>query len=515
MLGLLPGGTWRAVNLTRLACRPRPAAQLKRLLARVRCHGRDHATATTATPLESWWRLTRDHPNGAILLKLFAQSSSQMQIHQDQLRALALHLGQRRDFMMDAWRRKVSADSKLTTGASLPRAQLHDHLPALLHDFERRLVAGDSQTSRAASLDEQKGDAAAHGLHRWQQGFDLSEVARELGRLNECVVAELDSCVAQLPALNHGVMAEARSIWAALYSVTIESSTAQYFELQQVEAAGHVADLEHALGSLHELEVQRAELWQQAAHDLRGNLGVVVMVAAGLKSGKASGDARERFLNSLDRNVRALHRLLEDVTSLARLQGGQETRRLAEMDVSGLLRELSEGMQPFADEQGLLLTFDGPGTFVLHGDAIKTRRIVQNLVFNAIKYTRQGGVTVSWGATAESDTDRWFVQVTDTGPGFHAGPGAPMAGALGVATDQAKDVVADEISGEVTHVKRAESAVPAARIDRRPALQQAGEGIGLSIVKRLCGLLNATIEVDSRVGQGTTFRILLPMQYVS
>lgn len=437
-----------------------------------------------------------------------------MPIDHDQLVALAGRLGQRRDSIMEAWRTKVTADPKLTTGASLPRAQLHDHLPALLQDFERRLVAGDLQRL-AAAVDAQKGDAAAHGLHRWQQGFDLSEVSRELGCLNECVVAELDRCALQHPAIAHGAMTEARAVWASLYSVAIESSTAQYFELQQIEAAGHIHDLEHALGSLRELEVQRAELWQQAAHDLRGNLGVVAMVTAGLTSPRASGDAREKFLGSLDRNVRALHRLLEDVTSLARLQGGQEVRTLAELDASRLLRELAEGMQTVADERNLVLAFDGPATFMVEGDAIKIRRVVQNLVLNAIKYTRQGGVSVSWDQNPGSDNDRWFVQVSDTGPGFHAGPGAPLAGALGVATDQAKDVVADEISGEVTHVKRAELAIPPARLDPRPVYQQAGEGIGLSIVKRLCGLLDATIEVDSTVGVGTVFRILLPRRYAN
>lgn len=434
-----------------------------------------------------------------------------MPIHRGHLVAVASYIAERRDVILDAWRHRVTADPKLTTRNSLPRAQLHDHIPALLEDFERRLRAGDSQ-SCAAAEDEQKGDAAAHGLHRWQRGFDLGEVTRELGCLNECVVAELERCAA-VHLIGPGPMAEARRIWAALHSVAVSSSTLQYFKLQQLEATGHVADLEQALDSLRELEAQRADLWQQAAHDLRGNLGVVVLATAGLTSPQASDDARAKFLAALDRNVRALHRLLEDVTSLARLQGGQELRTLAEMDASRLLRDLAEGVQALAEERNLFLKLDGPATFVIVGDAIKTRRIVQNLVLNAIKYTRCGGVSVSWGQNEGSDTGRWFIQVKDTGPGFHSGPESPLAGALGVATHQAKDVVADEMSGEVTHVKRGALAVPADRSDTRAVYQQAGEGIGLSIVKRLCALLDATMEVDSKVGEGTTFCILLPKQY--
>jgi len=433
--------------------------------------------------------------------------------HSAQLAALAAHIAQRRDAIMASWRESVAADPRLTTGASLPRAQLNDHIPALLEDFQHRLGAGGLEERREAE-DEQKGDAAAHGLHRWQQGFDLGEVTRELGRLNECVVIELEDYAAGAASLDGGAMAEARRIWAALYSVALSASTSQYFRLQQLEASSHVRDLEHALAALHELEMRRAELWQQAAHDLRGNLGVVVNATAGLASPKASTDARGAFLGLLERNVRALHRLLEDVTSLARLQSGQERRSVGSMDATPLLREVCEGLQPIAEEEALFMRFGGPPACLVEGDPIKIRRIVQNLVLNAVKYTRRGGVTVSWGPEEGSDADRWFVRIGDTGPGFHAGPGSELAGALGVATDQARDVAADAVSGDVTHVSTAQSAPSPAHDDDPRALQQSpGEGIGLSIVKRLCELLDATIELDSRIDEGTTFRIVLPRRY--
>jgi signal transduction histidine kinase len=168
-----------------------------------------------------------------------------------------------------------------------------------------------------------------------------------------------------------------------------------------------------------------------------------------------------------------------------------------------------------AAERTLLLTFDGPDIFRVEGDAIKIRRIVQNLVINAIKYTLHGGVSVSWGENVEADTGRWFIQVSDTGPGFHAGPGAMLAGALEVATDQAKTVAGGEVSGDVPHVKGLQSISSAVRIDTRAVHQQQGEGIGLSIVKRLCELLDAAIEVDSKIDEGTTVRVLLPRRYAN
>ena len=429
---------------------------------------------------------------------------------------LAVHVAQRRGAILQAWRKGVTSDPALKSGASLPRAQLHDHIPALLLDFEQRLAAGG--VAKAADIKDakkvQKGDAAAHGLHRWQQGFDLEEVTRELSQLNECVVAELDSYALAHPELDRAVMPSARRIWAQQYGAAVSASTTQYFRMQQLEANSHIKDLEDALEALREMEQQRAQLWHQAAHDLRGNLGVVANATAGLTSTNASEVARSNFLRLLDRNVRALRHLLNDVTGLARLQGGQEHRNAEQMDAAAVLRDVCEGLQVSAHERNLYLRYNGPPVLWVEGDPVKTRRIVQNLVLNATKYTEQGGVTVSWGDVDGGDAERWFVQVLDTGPGFHAGPGSQLAGALEEATDQARQISTDAALGKVTHADGSLAEThPQDRQDPRPVHQNAGEGIGLSIVKRLCELLDATLEVESKIGAGTTFRILLPRRY--
>jgi len=422
--------------------------------------------------------------------------------------ALSAYLKRRRGAVLQAWRIAVTSDPTLTTGTALPRAQLHDHIPALLVDFERRLAGGG-----IADQKRQQGDAAAHGLHRWQQGFDLAEVTRELGRLNECVVVELEEYAVATPDISPSAMAEARRIWAQQCSDAVGASVSQYFQLQQIEATSHIRDLEQALQSLRELERERARLWQEAAHDLRGNLGVVATATAGLASPKASEPMRNGFLRLLDRNVGSLSHLLNDVTSLARLQGGLEHLQLEVIDVVKLLGVLCEDLQPHAQERGLYLRFEGPATLPVEGDAVKTRRIAQNLVINAIKYTPTGGVTVRCGDGASSDLERWFFEVRDTGPGFHAGPGSQLAGAIEEATEQARQVASDHVTGAVTHVNVDLTETYPSSEDPRPVSQQVGEGIGLSIVKRLCDLLNATTELESEIGVGTVFRILLPRSY--
>lgn len=412
---------------------------------------------------------------------------------------------------MGAWRLAVKRDPALTTGDSLPRAQLNDHIPALLQTFEQKLDPSLHANKHAlpASQNEQ---AAAHGLHRWQQGYDLREVSRELGRLNECMVVELDRYAADHPGAIHEAMAIARRTWAELCSIGVSESTAQYFRLQQLEAAGHVHDLELALGEIRELETQRAQLWHQAAHDMRGNLGVVVNAATGLAL-PAPEHVRNRFLNLLDRNVKSLHHMLEDVMNLARLQAGKEQQNLATLDAAALLRELCEGLQPQAQARKLFLVFEGPPAFSVEGDAVKIRRIALNLVLNAIKYTQQGGVTVSWNFSVPGDKDRWMLSVKDTGPGFQSGPGAPLAEALEEATELARETESDAKSGDVSWAGPTTGASKDIVKDHRPIHQEQGEGIGLSIVKRLAELLDAAVEVESTAQTGTTFRVLFPKKY--
>ncbi|MEO5844916.1 MAG: HAMP domain-containing sensor histidine kinase [Caldimonas sp.] len=398
--------------------------------------------------------------------------------------------------LIAAWRAAVAADPLLTTGDSLPRVQLEDHLPGWLEALAA--VFGAAPGAHPATAEEVRA-AEAHGLQRWQQGYDLHEVTREWGCLHRCLVAVIERFDAAHPELDRAVLAEARLKLAGQISDAVSTSAEEYFRLERVEASGSVRDLERALADVHELERQRAELWQQAAHDLRGNLGVVSNVAQGLNFRDLPAERRQDFLGVLHNNVTALRHLLDDVTALARLQAGQEQRRVAPFDAAELLSGLADDMRPLADAKGLYLRSAGPQPLDMQGDRTKVRRIAQNLVLNALKYTKSGGVTITWADTTASDDGRWSFVVADTGPGFHSGPGAPIVSALSEATTESRDDGGAEVTSPGD--------------DGRPAHQSQGEGLGLAIVKRLCDLLNATVELETAPHQGTTVRVLVPRRY--
>jgi signal transduction histidine kinase len=427
---------------------------------------------------------------------------------QAELALLGTHLNGRQDAILRAWQGAINRDPTLTTGDALPRVQLLDHIPAILAIFVHQLrsAAGAAAADNPVASAEQAGEgpATAHGLQRWRQGYDLREVTRELGKLNECVIAELDSYAEAHLNVSHAATTAARRIWSALASTAIEQSVGQYFELEQREAAGHVQDLETALDEVQRLEEQRAELWRQAAHDLRGNLGVVANATVALTHTSLHESARDDFVRILMRNVTSLHHLLEDVTSLARLQAGHEQRRIEPLDVSAIMQQLCEGIRPLAQQHHLFLRCDGPPGFATEGDAIKIRRIAQNLVLNAVKFTREGGITLSWGDSDANDPKRWMLLIQDTGPGFPISGSVPLTSALA-----SKPQTRAAAGGRAPAASGVEAGDSAGHAPREPA----GEGIGLSIVKRLCDMLNATVEVKSEPGVGTTFQIRFPRQY--
>ena len=430
---------------------------------------------------------------------------------EDQLAALRSHLVARRKTILQRWRKAAGADPNLTTASALPRSQFDDHIPAVLDAFDRKLHA--SAAAAPATLPAQKSapDAAAHGMQRWQQGYHLREVTREWGHLHVCLVDELEDYASAHPDLERAVMTIARRALAQVCSEGVSESTAQYFHLQQVEAEGELRDLEQALRQFKDTEAERAEMWRQAAHDLRGNLGAVTNATAGLALDGVPEATRQQFLRLLQRNVSLLHSMLDDVTSLARLQAGRERREARRFDAARLLGELCDGLRTLASERGLYMRTEGPAELMVEGDAVKTARIAQNLLLNALKYTQQGGVTVRWGDSRPGDGERWMFTVQDTGPGFHAGPGAPLAGALEEATEESREVDAGE--RKPSSAPSDAGAPRATRVDVRAVHQERGEGVGLSIVKRLCELLDASLELESTPGVGTTFRVVLPRHY--
>jgi signal transduction histidine kinase len=426
-----------------------------------------------------------------------------------ELAALANYFSERREAILATWRSAVESDPKLSTASTLSRSQFIDHIPSVLNAFERELCAGHGPEALEAA-EEQKEHAAEHGLHRWHHGYNQEEVMREWGHLHLGLINELENYASAHPKLEVGVMPAARRALAQLCSDGVTESAVRYSRLQQVEAAGRVRDLERALAQVQEMERQRAEAWREAAHDLRGKVCIVNTVTEVLTDMPEQKQAD--YLTMLRESVASLRALLNDLMLMSRLEAGHEHRNVETMDAAVMLRELCATMRPIANEGSLFLKAEGPDALPVQGDPVKIQRIAQNLLLNAIAYTERGGVKLTWDASERGGVKRWEICVQDTGPGFEYGSGTPLARALKEATEEARTVEeqSEEADGSNDQMRPAPTlpSQSARRTHRQP-----GDGIGLSIVKRLCELLDASLELQTEIGKGSTFRVIFPRCY--
>jgi signal transduction histidine kinase len=409
---------------------------------------------------------------------------------------------------LQAWRKAISDDPRQTTARALSRGQLNDHIPQLLDAFERKLRSQPGGAAARSADVTTKREEIKHGLHRWQQGYRLSELMHEWGYIQICLFDELDNFARTHSEIEAETLMEASRQMITLVNEAVAESSVQFERMQQAEARARMGDLERALSSLHEIEQRRSDLIRDVVHDLNGNVLGVTMMAKLLGRTDVEEAARAEFSKLLYQGVESVTDMLEDLTELARLEAGRETREISEFDAAAVATELGETLGLFASERGLFLKLEGPDVLAVEGDPVRIRRLLQNLLLNALKYTGQGGVTLSWGV----ENDSWWLRVQDTGPGLVAGSGAPMVAGLKEATASARESGVKEAAqqGETSQVL---TPAPEGSNPTRIASAEPGEGIGLSIVKRLCELLDASLEMASSAEAGTTFRVVLPQKY--
>lgn len=119
-----------------------------------------------------------------------------------------------------------------------------------------------------------------------------------------------------------------------------------------------------------------------------------------------------------------------------------------------------------------------------------------------------------WKPVADQLTDSWMFWVQDTGPGLSEDPeAAPLAHQIHESTRTAQD--AEEAQpDDTTSADLDKAPTLSSQSKAPPASEIPGEGVGLSIVKRLCELLDASLELETSPGKGSTFRVILPRYYL-
>jgi heavy metal sensor kinase len=239
------------------------------------------------------------------------------------------------------------------------------------------------------------------------------------------------------------------------------------------DEVGHlVTTFNEMLARLDDSFRRERQFTTDASHELRTPLAAMQAILSVIREEQRTPEDYELALADLSEEADRLRGLVEDLLRLAR----GDTRRIAvvtTVDLSTLLRDVTDSLRPLAEAKGLTLTCQAPAGIVLPGDSDALIRLFVNLLDNAVKYTERGGIDV----VARADPGGPRVTVSDTGIGI---PPAHLP----------------HIFDRFYRVERARSA--------------SGAGLGLAIALDIARAHGGTIDVSSVVGQGTNFIVKFP-----
>ena len=230
------------------------------------------------------------------------------------------------------------------------------------------------------------------------------------------------------------------------------------------------------LTMLRRLETIRRDFVANVSHELKTPLTAVSGYAETLLDDGIPPEQRRRFVETIRENATRMQRIVDDLLDLSRIESGGWQPKVARVDVGGVVHDAFTAIQPAASAKGLALVAEiAPDATHVRVDPTAFRQILNNLVENAVRYTREGQVTLR---TRRNDDGVW-VEVSDTG--------------IGIASE---------------HLPRIFERFY--RVDAGRSRAEGGTGLGLAIVRHLVDAHGGRIEATSSVGRGTTIRVLLP-----
>ena len=396
---------------------------------------------------------------------------------------------------------------------ALERNESPPHIGTGEHNFmgrveQRLLEAADRITRELDTLDEQRGEfdailrnmneavvvTAAHGEIVLLNGaarrlFGLQLEAGYAGRhfIELCRDPRLQEFVASATSSSLGEVMTAE--------VPIQNPSQRYLEASAAPVRlasggeGRVFVF-HEITRLRAYETLRADFIANLTHELRTPLTALYGYAETLQKGVDDPDTQQRFLDIIERQSRRLARLIDDLVSLSDLERGLTPLKFEPLAPSRILDEAAELMREQAMRAGIELEVrsspDLPNVVI---DRDRIHQVMLNLVDNSLKYTPRGGLVTLEARTRLSGPD---------------GAGSPtsLPGVEFIVTDTGEGIPAAAIPRLTERFYR---------VDRARSRELGGTGLGLAIVKHIVQLHHGTLRIESRLREGTTVAVWLPI----
>ena len=350
-------------------------------------------------------------------------------------------------------------------------------------------VATDTILEPVASKDSlQQKIRMATEEKRLQRRRTIRRTSTKYQRMNSQLTARMDSLIKQyeeemtLRARQDAEMQQeirmrsARTIAGIAIGAVLLSAFFLVLIVRDISRSNRYRrQLEEANKRAEDLLVAREKLMLAITHDFKAPLGSIMGYTELLS--RLTEDERQRFyLDNMKSSSEHLLKLVSDLLDFHRLDLNKEEVNRVTFNPSQLFEEIYVSFEPLTVAKGLALQChvapELNGRYV--SDPLRLRQIVNNLLSNAVKFTQQGEITL----TARYDSSKLTIAIADSGKGM-------------VAEDR------ERIFQEFTRLSGAQG--------------EEGFGLGLSIVKKLVVLLEGTIDVQSKLGEGSCFTVVLPL----
>jgi signal transduction histidine kinase len=280
-----------------------------------------------------------------------------------------------------------------------------------------------------------------------------------------------------------------REMSALAKQISISGDFSAFLPVRRRDEIGELClSFNQMIGRLREQERVRQEFISNASHELKTPTMAIGSVVEALQAGAAEDPKlRVQFLGSLERLVERQTNLIQDLLDISKLDSGSETNWQSEVNISQVISDAVDQIRPQADKKELAISTQitlesGGQDLVLVGNANQLQRALLNILTNAVKYTPASGfININ---VRSLGGERLEIRIQDSGGGIDAA----------------------DLPRIFERFYRADKS------RTRESGNPGGTGLGLAIVREIVARHHGTVEVESTVGKGSTFVILLPLR---
>jgi signal transduction histidine kinase len=228
----------------------------------------------------------------------------------------------------------------------------------------------------------------------------------------------------------------------------------------------------------------KSEFLNQVSHELRTPLAVIIGYIECMTDGLYGQieSKHHEILQVVAKQSAHLKNMIDQILIYSRLEAGKQPLRVEDLQLTKMINEMKDTFDFLCRQKGLDLCWELPkDPMSVRSDATRLKEVISNLLQNAVKYTDHGSVTVRMEKLAVSNSVK--IEVADTG--------------MGISEQHLTSIFEPFMQAHKTSTTN----------------NRGGIGLGLSIVKKHLEQIRGTIQVESELGKGSTFQIVLPLKY--